>query len=65
LPDPTSPLTIEHEDVDESVRGLGREGPADGTLCRLTERTIAGNRFSNDNRTLWGWFDCTQVGLPA
>jgi hypothetical protein len=43
----------------------GGGGPADGTLCRLTERTIAGNRFSNDNRTLWGWFDCTQVGLPA
>lgn len=39
-------------------------GGGDGTLCRFTERTIAGNRFGNDPRTLWGWFDCTLVGIP-
>ncbi|MFN2587204.1 MAG: hemopexin repeat-containing protein [Actinomycetota bacterium] len=39
-------------------------GGGDGTLCRFAERTIAGNRFGNDARTLWGWFDCTLVGLP-
>jgi hypothetical protein len=57
--------------IEETADGVwqtaegGGGGPPDGTLCRLTERTIAGNKFSNDNRTLWGWFDCTQVGLPA
>ncbi len=39
-------------------------GGGDGTLCRFTERPIAGNRFGNDPRTLWGWFDCTLVGIP-
>ena len=39
-------------------------GGGDGTLCRLTTRRIAGNKFENDARTLWGWFDCTKVGLP-
>lgn len=40
-------------------------GAPDGTTCRLTSRTISGTKFTNDARTLWGWFDCTKVGLPA
>lgn len=40
-------------------------GPPDGTMCRLTSRTISGQKFTNDARTLWGWFDCTKVGLPT
>jgi hypothetical protein len=40
-------------------------GPPDGTTCRLSSRTISGSKFSNDARTLWGWFDCTKVGLPT
>jgi hypothetical protein len=39
-------------------------GGGDGTLCRFTTRRISGARFDNDARTLWGWFDCTSVGLP-
>jgi len=39
-------------------------GGGDGTTCSLTTRTVAGNKFANDGRTLWGWFDCTKVGLP-
>jgi hypothetical protein len=39
-------------------------GGSDGTQCRFTERTIQGSKFTNDNRSLWGWFDCTKVGLP-
>jgi hypothetical protein len=39
-------------------------GGGDGTLCRFNERRISGSRFSDDGRTLWGWFDCTKVGLP-
>jgi hypothetical protein len=42
----------------------GGGGPPDGTLCRFTSRKISGKTFSNDGRTLWGWFDCTKVGLP-
>jgi hypothetical protein len=41
----------------------GGGGKSDGTLCRFTERTIQGRRFSNDERRLWGWFDCSKVGL--
>jgi hypothetical protein len=40
-------------------------GPPDGTTCHLTSRTISGSKFSNGARTLWGWFDCTKVGLPT
>ncbi|MDT5357600.1 MAG: hypothetical protein QOJ56_6132 [Mycobacterium sp.] len=40
-------------------------GPPDGTTCHLTSRTISGSKFSNHARTLWGWFDCTKVGLPT
>jgi hypothetical protein len=40
-------------------------GGGDGTLCRFRSRTIAGKHFADDARTLWGWFDCTQIGLPA
>jgi hypothetical protein len=40
-------------------------GSPDGTTCHLTSRTISGSKFSNDARTLWGWFDCTKVGLPS
>ncbi len=40
-------------------------GAPDGTTCRLTSRTISGTKFTNDARTLWGWFDCTKVGLPT
>ncbi len=39
-------------------------GGADGTQCSLSQRTLTGTKFSNDGRTLWGWFDCNQVGLP-
>lgn len=39
-------------------------GGGDGTLCQLRQRTLAGNHFADDGRTLWGWFDCTKVGLP-
>jgi hypothetical protein len=39
-------------------------GGSDGTQCRFTERTIQGSKFTNDSRSLWGWFDCTKVGLP-
>jgi hypothetical protein len=39
-------------------------GGGDGTLCRFTTRMISGDKFDNDNRRLWGWFDCTKVGLP-
>jgi hypothetical protein len=39
-------------------------GGGDGTLCQFGQRTITGNKFNNDGRTLWGWFDCSQVGLP-
>jgi hypothetical protein len=40
-------------------------GPPDGTLCRLRERTLAGSTFADDARRLHGWFDVTQIGLPA
>ena len=43
----------------------GGGGKPDGTLCRFVERSIVGNKFDNDARTLWGWFDVTKVGLPA
>jgi hypothetical protein len=39
-------------------------GGSDGTLCRFTNRTIKGTKFTNDSRRLWGWFDCANVGLP-
>ncbi len=41
-------------------------GGGDGTLCRLKQRTIAGDHFADDAaRQVFGWFDCTQIGLPA
>ena len=43
----------------------GGGGKQDGTLCRFVERAIVGNKFDNDARTLWGWFDATKVGLPG
>jgi hypothetical protein len=39
-------------------------GGKDGTVCRFSERTIAGKHFRGSQRRLWGWFDCTRVGLP-
>ncbi len=39
-------------------------GGGDGTVCRINQRTISGSSFSDDARQLWGWFDCTKVGLP-
>ena len=49
-------------------------GGGDGTVCRLSGqdnhgmvfpyRTIRGNSFTSDDRTLFGWFDCTKIGLP-
>jgi lysophospholipase L1-like esterase len=40
-------------------------GGGDGTLCRLRSRTISGDHFADDAlRKLWGWFDCTKIGLP-
>lgn len=53
------------EEISEGVWRTAEGGGGDGTQCRLGERTIVGNKFSNDARTLWGWFDCTKVGLPA
>jgi hypothetical protein len=56
--------------IEETAPGVWRTaeggggGKTDGTLCRFTERTIAGDRFSNDARPLRGWFDCTKTGLP-
>jgi len=38
-------------------------GGGDGTTCQFTTRQIVGNKFKNDGRTLWGWFDCKKVGL--
>jgi hypothetical protein len=38
-------------------------GGGDGTVCKFGRRQIVGDRFNNDRRTLWGWFDCTKVGL--
>ncbi len=40
-------------------------GGGDGTECRFTNRKIVGKKFQNDGRSLWGWFDCTKVGLPS
>lgn len=40
-------------------------GGADGTVCQLGRRKIVGSAFEGDARTLWGWFDCTKVGIPA
>jgi hypothetical protein len=54
--------------IEETAPGVWRTaegGGGDGTLCRFTERTIAGNRFTNDPRPLHGWFDCTRTGLPS
>jgi hypothetical protein len=43
----------------------GGGGVTDGTLCRIKSRTIAGDHFIDDPvRKLWGWFDCTKMGLP-
>jgi hypothetical protein len=53
--------------LEEESPGLWRTaegGGGDGTQCRLTERTFAGTSFREDPRRLWGWFDCTKVGLP-
>jgi hypothetical protein len=43
----------------------GGGGSTDGTLCRFTERQFSGTTFANDARRVVGWFDCTQVGIPA
>ncbi len=39
-------------------------GQGDGTECCLRTRKITGKKFSDSSRKLWGWFDCTKVGLP-
>lgn len=39
-------------------------GGGDGTTCQFTTRQIVGSKFKNDARLLWGWFDCTKVGIP-
>ncbi len=39
-------------------------GGGDGTLCQFTQRTFDTDKFKEDARHLWGWFDCTKVGLP-
>lgn len=54
--------------IEQTAPGVWRTaegGGGDGTLCRFTERTIAGNRFTNDPRPLRGWFDCTKTDLPS
>jgi hypothetical protein len=43
----------------------GGGGDTDGTLCRFTERQFNGTTFANDARRVVGWFDCTQIGIPA
>src|SRR5262249_58065922 len=53
--------------IEETSSGVWRTaegGGGDGTRCRFNERTFGGNGFTGEARTLWGWFDCTQVGLP-
>jgi hemopexin len=42
----------------------GGGGVGDGTQCSFRQRRIVGGRFDTDARSLWGWFDCTKVGLP-
>jgi hypothetical protein len=59
----TGIFLAQHSD-DESVWDTAEGGGGDGTLCRIRERKITGKKFEDDDRTLRGWFDCTQVGLP-
>jgi hypothetical protein len=53
------------ERIDAGVWRTAEGGGGDGTECAFRERRIAGKKFSRDRRTLWGWFDCAKVGLPA
>jgi hypothetical protein len=53
------------EEVADGQWRTAEGGGGDGTQCRLTQRTIVGDRFSGEGRRLWGWFDCTQVDLPV
>ena len=39
-------------------------GGGDGTTCRTRVRQLLVDRFADNHRTLWGWFDVTAVGLP-
>jgi hypothetical protein len=53
--------------IEETSPGVWRTaegGGGDGTECRFNQRAFAGRGFSGERRTLWGWFDCTKVGLP-
>src|SRR5262249_18853955 len=52
------------EQNDDGSWTTAEGGGGDGTLCKYAHRKIVGNKFDNDPRTLWGWFDCTRVGLP-
>ena len=51
-------------EVSAGVWKTAEGGGGDGTQCRFGQRQIVGSKFANDPRTLWGWFDCEQVGLP-
>jgi hypothetical protein len=53
------------EELLDGVWSTAEGGGGDGTLCRFTERTLVDGKFSDDERTLWGWFDCSMVDLPA
>jgi hypothetical protein len=53
------------EELETNVWKTAEGGGGDGTQCSLNQRRIANGKFSNDGRTLWGWFDCEKVGLPA
>lgn len=58
------------EEIGENEWRTAEGGGGDGTECRFTTRKIegGGKRFwfagESSGRTLWGWFDCTKVGLP-
>ncbi len=52
------------EELSSGTWSTAEGGGGDGTECAIRERTIDGSKFTNDRRTLHGWFDCTQVGLP-
>jgi len=52
------------EEIADGTWRTAEGGGGDGTRCRLTERKFTGSKFAGEPRTVWGWFDCTAVGLP-
>jgi len=52
------------KEIGENKWQTAEGGQGDGTECCLKTREITGSKFSDSSRTLWGWFDCTKVGLP-